>query len=329
MLEGLGLGATAELVYCAMLRDPGAGVGDLLAGLRLPEVDVRAALDDLARLCLLRPSWEDAAVLVPVHPEIGLAALLSKQQQELARRQQQIEASRSAVAGLVADYGELRPRQPDPDVEQLVGIDAVRGRLVDLARGATFEVLSMVPGGAQSLASLAASRMLDEEALNRGVGIRTVYLDSARNDTATLAYARWLTELGGEVRTTPVLPLRMLVVDRELALVPADAEDSHSAAILLRSRGPVVGLCAWFDSVWKGGTPLYARGRPRDAHGLTNQERTILKLLGQGHTDEVIARRLAVSVRTCRRVVADLMQRLAAHGRFQAGAHAQAGGWLD
>jgi hypothetical protein len=28
-------------------------------------------------------------------------------------------------------------------------------------------------------------------------------------------------------------------------------------------------------------------------------------------------------------VIADLMERQAAHSRFQAGAHAQAGGWLD
>jgi DNA-binding CsgD family transcriptional regulator len=186
-----------------------------------------------------------------------------------------------------------------------------------------------MPGGAQSQASLEASKPLDEDALRRGVSMRTVYLESARNDAATLAYARWLAELGGEVRTAAVLPLRMLIVDRELALVPVSASDSRSGAILMRTSGIIHGLCALFDSVWRSAVPLYSRGRPRDLRGLTNQERAILNLLGQGHTDEVIARRLAVSVRTCRRIIADLMERLGAHSRFQAGAHAQAGGWLD
>jgi DNA-binding CsgD family transcriptional regulator len=186
-----------------------------------------------------------------------------------------------------------------------------------------------MPGGAQSPASLRASRPLDEDALTRGVSIRTVYLESARNDAPTLAYARWLTELGGEVRTAAVLPLRMLIVDRELGLVPVNASDSRSGAILMRASGLITGLCALFDSVWRSAVPLYNRRRPRDVQGLTNQERAILNLLGQGLTDEVVARRLAVSVRTCRRIIAELMERLSAHSRFQAGAHAQAGGWLD
>ena len=329
MLEGLGVGHSAEQVYRAMLRDTNAGIAELLGELGMPEGDVRDALDELARLSLLRPSWEDPAILVPVNPEVGLAALLNREQEQLVMRQQRIEASRNAVAVLAADYAELRPRQADPDVEQLVGIDAVRTRLEELAGGAIYETLSLMPGGAQSEASLQASRPLDEGALQRGVSMRTVYLESARNDAATLAYARWMTELGGEVRTTAVLPLRMLIVDREIGLVPVNAADSRSGAVLMRSPGLIAGLVALYGSVWRSAVPQYSRRRPRDDFGLTNQERAILNLLGQGHTDEVVARRLAVSVRTCRRVIAELMERLDAHSRFQAGAHAQAGGWLE
>ena len=329
MLEGLGLDRDTEQVYRAMLRDPSGGVASIVSELELPEPTVRGALDALARLALLRPSWDDPNTLVPVSPDVGLASLLSKEQQVLAARQQQIEASRSAVAALVADYADMRPRQPDPDVERLVGAEAVAERLEHLARHAVTETLSLLPGGGQSPASLAASRPLDESALQRGVRVRTIYLDSVRNDPATLAYAHWLTELGGEVRTAAVLPTRLFVVDREVAVVPAHAPSGGTAAIMLRSPALIVGLCALFDSIWKGATPLLARRRPRDRHGLTSQERAILNLMGEGHTDEVIARRLAVSVRTCRRVIADLMERLDARSRFQAGALAQAGGWLD
>jgi DNA-binding CsgD family transcriptional regulator len=329
MLEGLGLDRDTEQVYREMLRDPTAGVARIVAELGLPESTVRGALDALARLALLRPSWDDPDTLVPVSPDVGLTSLLSKEQQVLAARQQQIEASRTAVAALVADYADMRPRQPDPDVERLIGAEAVAERLEHLARHATTETLSLLPGGAQSATSLHASRPLDEGALQRGIRLRTVYLDSMRNDAATLAYAHWLTELGGEVRTNAVLPMRMFVVDREVAVVPMPMQAGGVAAILLRSPALIVGLCALFDGIWKGATPLHARRRARDTHGLTSQERAILGLLGDGHTDEVIARRLAVSVRTCRRVIADLMERLDARSRFQAGVLAQAGGWLD
>jgi DNA-binding CsgD family transcriptional regulator len=323
MLQGLGVGSTAERVYRAMLRDSQAGLASLLDQLQLGEAEVRAALDELVRLSLLRQSWDDPDVMVPVNPEVGLAALLSQGQQELALRQRQIEASRTAVASLLADYADTRPRRPDPDVERLAGADAVRTRLEELARACAGEVSTLRPGGASAEAGLWE---LDQAVLGRGVVVRAVYLDSVANDRTGLDYARWLTDLGAEVRTAAVLPLWMLIVDREVALVPAG---SGSALLQLNGGGLIVGLCALFDSVWKGSTPLYARRRPRDGHGLTNQERAILDLLGQGLTDEAVARRLEVSVRTCRRVIADLMERLAAHSRFQAGARAQAGGWLD
>ena len=55
----------------------------------------------------------------------------------------------------------------------------------------------------------------------------------------------------------------------------------------------------------------------------------MLRLLAGGLTDEMIARRLGVSVRTARRAASDLLSRLGARSRFQAGARAVAREWLD
>ncbi|MGH8940606.1 MAG: LuxR C-terminal-related transcriptional regulator, partial [Actinomycetes bacterium] len=49
----------------------------------------------------------------------------------------------------------------------------------------------------------------------------------------------------------------------------------------------------------------------------------ILQHLAAGEKDEVIARRLGLSVRTCRRYIAAIMDGLGANGRFQAGMLAQ------
>ncbi|MFJ3231488.1 helix-turn-helix transcriptional regulator [Streptomyces sp. NPDC086787] len=62
---------------------------------------------------------------------------------------------------------------------------------------------------------------------------------------------------------------------------------------------------------------------------LTGREREVLELLAAGHLDESIARQLNISVRTCRRVIAALMDRLEARSRFQAGVIAVARGWMD
>ncbi|GAA4992763.1 DNA-binding CsgD family transcriptional regulator [Nonomuraea thailandensis] len=57
----------------------------------------------------------------------------------------------------------------------------------------------------------------------------------------------------------------------------------------------------------------------RTSTAISAREWQVLQLLAQGCTDEMVARNLDVSLRTVRRVTADLMNRLGARSRFQAG----------
>jgi DNA-binding NarL/FixJ family response regulator len=66
-----------------------------------------------------------------------------------------------------------------------------------------------------------------------------------------------------------------------------------------------------------------------DVNPLTDQESVVLRLLADGHTDDVIGRRLGLSARTVRRIVAVVMRRLDARSRFEAGVHAVQRGWLS
>lgn len=54
----------------------------------------------------------------------------------------------------------------------------------------------------------------------------------------------------------------------------------------------------------------------------------MLRLLSLGATDEFAAAQLGISVRTVRRMVAQIMNRLGARSRFQAGVKAADRGWL-
>ncbi len=187
--------------------------------------------------------------------------------------------------------------------------------------------MNFSPGGAQSRESLEASRPLDEQSLGNGIRLRTVYLDSVRNNRATVEYAHWLSELGGEVRTVPALPIRMLIADRSAAVLPTNPSDSREGAVLLSNPGVVTALVALFEQVWEQAVPL---GSPRQtsATGPTAQEKELLKLLASGSTDEVAARQLGVSLRTVRRIMAELMSRLGARSRFEAGLLVARSGWL-
>ncbi|MER7704680.1 LuxR C-terminal-related transcriptional regulator [Kitasatospora sp. NPDC097605] len=329
MLELLGLDATAEAVYREMLADPEGGVAELCERLELSEPEVRAALDRLADLTLLRASRERPGALWPVSPERGLELLLRRQEEELARRQQELAVSKAAVARAVAEYATLRSATLVDGGERLVGLDAIQAKLEVLTARLTTECLGVMPGGAQSAASLAASRPLDEDALRRGVILRTIYQDSVRNDPETFAYTQWMTGLGGRVRTAPVLPPRMLVFDGTTAVVPIDPENTRAGALCTEEPGIVASLVALFEQTWETALPLGGDPRPEDAAtGLSPGERELLRLLSTGLTDDAAAKRLGVSVRTVRRQMAALMDRLDAASRFEAGLKAAQRGWL-
>jgi DNA-binding CsgD family transcriptional regulator/sugar-specific transcriptional regulator TrmB len=327
MLDVLGLGTEAEAVYRAMLSYPREGVLQLAARLGYTEQQVREGLDRLSELALVQSSPGEGIGFRAASPETAMEILLARQQAELAAQQMHMEASRAAAAQLIAECSALRPRIADQDSEQLIGPDVIRGRLAALADTAQKEIVTFAPGGAHTEEDLAASRGPNAGLLERGVRMRTVYLDSVRHHRPTLDHVNWLNAHGGQVRTVPDLPVRMIVIDRHQAVLPMDTNDARAGAVVLRGTGTVAALSALFESTWSTATPL--GGAPAlDVGGMPPQERAVLKLLAHGSTDEAIAKRLGVSPRTARRIAADLMQRLDARSRFEAGVHAVQDGWL-
>ncbi|MEU2626323.1 helix-turn-helix domain-containing protein [Kitasatospora sp. NPDC007106] len=328
MLHEFGLDETAESVYRAMLAFPQDDLAQLSGRLGMPHEEVRGVLDRLHELALVRRLAEEPPRFRAVSPDVGMQVLVARQQARLALEQQRTEQARLAAAQLIADFAALAP-DTGQGVTQLTGIEEIRDRINALCHQVQEEVLTFAPGGGQSAANMEAAKPQDRMLLERGVQMRTLYLDSVRNHPPTVAYARWLADLGAQVRTVPSLPVRMMIVDRRAAIIPVHGENTAHGAVELTGHGTLAALCALFESVWDGATPFGGAGaRPRDDRGLDAQEAAMLRMLGQGHTDEAIAKRLGVSTRTARRIAADLMDALGARSRFQAGARAVARGWI-
>lgn len=325
MLGYLGLDQTTEDVYRLMLRKPHQGVSDIAAALGVDEAVVRGALDRLAELSLLRSSDAESGI-VPVSPQIGLQTLIASQQAKLSSMQQAVEESRAAAARFVAEHSSADRVPEVAGVERLSGVDEVRRRLEELSSEISSETSGLAPGGPQSTSNREASRLITARLLARGIVVRTVYLDSVLNDPASLQHATWLHEAGGEVRTVPTLPLRVQLIDRRVALLPLDPADSSRGAILAAEPGIVAAVQALFDTIWESARPL--DGEPEPSQQPTARELAVLKMLSQGMTDAAIARKLAVSLRTERRIVSDLMAVLGAQTRFQLGQQAVRHGFL-
>ncbi|MFE7527373.1 LuxR C-terminal-related transcriptional regulator [Kitasatospora sp. NPDC057542] len=328
MLDVFGLDTQTERVYRQMLEGNPGGVAELARRTGTTEPRVREALDRLVELGLLAPSRETVGGLRAVSLEVGLEQLVRRQEEELARRHHELAARKAAAARAIAEYATLRPDSEQEGNERLLGLDAVHARLEVLTGRLSEECLSIIPGGARPEVSLEASRPLDEQALGRQVRMRVVYQESVRNDPATFAYAQRTTERGGEVRTSPVLPARLLIFDRTTALVPIDPENPRIGALCTSSPGMVATLVALFEQTWEAAVPLGAAWDRGPEDGVSQGERELLRLLASGLTDEVVGRRLGVSMRTVRRHMAALMERLEAASRFEAGLKAAQRGWL-
>lgn len=324
MLEALGLSTIAATVYQALLDRPGLGV-DGLAGLTdTTPGQVHDCLDELTQLMLVRASSDHPGQLRAVSPEIGLADVLARQEADLAARQAQLAASRAAVTRMVADRAQSRPGHG----ERLLGMDAIQNRLELLMRDAVTECVGVHPGAAQRPEDLAAGREGNAGAIARGVTVKSLYQDATRNDPHTTAYAQWLLSLGSEVRTAPVLPQRLVIIDRSQALVPIDPANTRKGALHVTEPGLVSALHDLFQQAWATAVPLGATRTEDPETGLTDIERELLRLLGTGLTDDAAGQRLGLSSRTVSRHMASIMERLNASSRFEAGIKAAHHGWL-
>ncbi|CDR15659.1 helix-turn-helix transcriptional regulator [Streptomyces iranensis] len=122
---------------------------------------------------------------------------------------------------------------------------------------------------------------------------------------------------GPEVRLARLDPIEAVMADGRTALANLRAE-AGSQIFTTHEVLPVQALHTLFNSIWKKSAPLSARPDFSDRRR-TRLVAEILGMLRVGATDEVAARALSISVRTYRRHVADIMERLDARSRFEAG----------
>ncbi|MFT4263815.1 MAG: LuxR family transcriptional regulator [Nocardioides sp.] len=157
----------------------------------------------------------------------------------------------------------------------------------------------------------------ERELLARGVRSLTLYQHSARRNPATREYAAAVTELGGEIRTLDEFFNRIIVVDRRVAIIPGP--DDLSVAMAIHEPTVVAYLVDVFMRSWERGRPFGARDDKAVRQIAAEQRAMTMRMLIEGHSDPVSAKRLGVSPRTYAGYIADLKDEFDAETRFQLG----------
>jgi hypothetical protein len=278
--------------------------------------ELRKAFDLLIEMGLLIFDSEQDA-WTPEDPTSVQSRIVSPLSQEAAKLLSESSQWASAFSNLAQSWRRAPQSSARGPFTYLRNVELINSVLDQLLAECEEEMLTAQPEAGRNPRALARAALRDIELLERGATMRTLYQHSARRSSVTHKYVAAVTARGAEVRTLDEFFNRMIVVDRRAAVIPN--KDEFGVAVLIREPAVVAFLVDVFERSWE-------RGR-----AFTNKETSLLKdiaaeqramttrMLIEGHSDPVSAKRLGVSPRTYAGYVADLKSDYDAQTRFQLG----------
>ncbi|WP_329254578.1 helix-turn-helix transcriptional regulator [Streptomyces sp. NBC_01478] len=279
------------------------------------EADKAPCLVDLG---LLHPDVGDPHHLRPVAPAAVLHRLLRRSAERIADERRREERLESAFAPLLQLDGSRTADTANPTLTVLGDKDRINQAITEAMADATDELLAIQPNvGPRNHEAQAVALVRDQALLDRGGRIRTLYQHTQRHRPLVLARYEQLRG-DAEARTLDEVTERLLVIDRQVAFIPASRD--RSLALEVRHPSLIDWFVTVFDRLWHLAVPMYPDAVQRPSlNGISQRQRAIAGLLVEGHTDAVIADRLGMNIRTARVHIAKLAASLGSESRAQLG----------
>lgn len=320
MLEAIGVDADAQAVYEALVDGAPGTLEALGRELTMPPGQVRAAADLLLSKGLASRDPGEPARYRAAAPEHALEILFLEQERGLTRGRAYLGTLAERFRSSNGDRGTAQA------VETVSGRDAIRRRFEQLQRSTRHQIR----GVDRPPYTVAAATLnpIEAELLASGVRYKIIY------DPASLEFHPLREDLelstaqGEEARVLAGTPAKLLIFDDNFAMIPArSAPDEIDELSVVHPSGLLDALIALFEVLWERALPLFPDpGRAKVQPTVDDQR--LIALLTAGLTDEAIAKQLGVSYRTLQRRIHDLLHRLEARSRFQAGLRAAQLGWV-
>jgi sugar-specific transcriptional regulator TrmB/DNA-binding CsgD family transcriptional regulator len=325
-----------------LLRLPDATADELAAKLGLPIVDVHNALRGLEAKGLVGRSPNAAHRFEAAPPEQALGPLVRRRHRELRTMRADVDVLRREYRG-----GGVGHRDALSSVDLVVGALALRARRDQLLASARAEVCAVIGTEIPALSDVPAWARV------RLIVPRSVVMRSSERRVL----ATWL-RANHEARVIARPPVSMLLIDRSAALLPVHSDNSVAggaahdvgniiasggvdggaavagqAAVVIRPGGLHDTLLAMFESAWATAMPLVvtASGSVREDQSVSTpnaEDLHLLALMLDGLTDQAIAGRMSVGVRTVQRRVRDLIELAGVKTRLQLVWQAAQRGWI-
>lgn len=317
LFEPVGLSAADERVYQAVLDAPGSTAAELAAARGEPPARLARPLARLERLGLVGRSSGTPRRWSATMPEAAVEILVS-------RRMEQLQRLRLETVELMERFrASARARQPGELVEVIAGAEASGRRFAQIQAAVAEEMLMFDrPPYVQ-----AGGNPWQRPILERGVRWRAIYAPESLAVPGAPDTVQELRSLGEEARILDGLPMKLVIADRRIALLPLVADDVIGQTVVVHPSSLLDSLVMLFEALWQRAIPFASPPAPASG-GPAEEDRRLIELLAMGLKDDAIARQLGLSTRTTRRRMKALSDELGARNRFQAGMEAARRGWL-
>ncbi|MEV6742477.1 helix-turn-helix domain-containing protein [Streptomyces sp. NPDC051104] len=309
------LDSDARMVYRHLAAHGSASIEEVSAQTGLPPTTTSRVLRTLRKYHLVERDADSQARLAAVSPDVARIQVVTPLLREIQQLADQVDQAHELLNDVNADYEQSVRRSA---IEFLPSADSANAVIDELVEKSQEEVLLSCPGNVHSQADLDAVQARAESLLRRGVVIRCLYQHSARFTSGTAEHVSSMVEMGAQVRTRSDGFMKLAAFDQKAALIEQAA--AANKYVLVLDRSVVTFMRRSFQRAWSRGTPFSGGYQRAEIESISRDiKETIIHLLVEGIEDKVIARRLGISLRTCQRHIAEILQVLGARNRLHAG----------
>jgi len=311
-LAELGIDDLEESVYRFLLSHTLATAVEVARAMGRSLRKIQLILDGIECKGLASHSPQIPRRYIAAQPELAIVALVKQRQADMERALLTIPGLKEEASHSAED--DVR----EQIVEVITSREALGQIFVQIQQAMTSDVMVF-----QRAPMLFADDMKKGPPSN--IRVRTISDDSYLALPGSLEALQRATQLGEQTRFFSALPVKMLIIDRCIGLIPLSTENPGGPCLLLRESALLDALCALFELIWKQSASVAFNDEgsfhigdkpPRVSEAAAVQ---IIPLLAAGLNDKAIAHKAGISSNTLTRRIAELMHRFDARTRFQLG----------
>jgi DNA-binding CsgD family transcriptional regulator len=316
VLEGIGVDSDAEQIYRYLLANAAASLPELER--RWPERSARRTRQTVRRLLeqglIVESDTSQGPRFTAVPPDVAVPGLAQA-------RIAQARHAEQAVPALMAAFWQGHRSDAHQFVDVVDDPDEIVERWQQMQRSVRVEVRAL--DCPPYFGDPVEPDPVELERLRDGVAYRVIYAEEVLRAPGRWSDIEAGIAAGEQAKLVPELPAKLTLFDDFAATMPFNVDNDRPTAAAIVHRSPLLTcLSALFETYWSMAVPLVvnAAGEPAPAPGeVSPAETRLVRLLAAGLGDDAIRRTLGVSASTVHRRIHELMTKLGATTRFQAG----------